>query len=113
MSNIKDIMDSLPVQFIIGGTTVSGISYLSNFVNPLIGGIFAGIPIGLPSVVFIDDEKVNSYLKNLTFMTYILSLATTIGYLIHSHTKLNKYNIAGLAMIVWFIIGFIYYIIMK
>ena len=113
MSIIKSVMNSLPGQFCIGGTTVSGISYLSNFVNPLIGGIFAGIPIGLPSVVFIDDLKVNSYLKNLTFMTYILSLATTIGYLIHTHANLDKYQSAGAAMIVWFIIGFIYYLIMR
>jgi hypothetical protein len=49
---LEKILNSLPGQFVLGGTTVSGISYLSNQMSSLIGGIFGGIPIGLPSCVF-------------------------------------------------------------
>ena len=111
MLKIQDFLNSTPGQFIIGGTTVSGISYLSNFMNPLLGGIFGGIPIGLPSSVFIDDNKVLSYLENLSVMTIILSIVTISGYLLKKHTKKSKYEIIKITMSIWGITALIYYLL--
>ena len=106
---IKQLLNSFLGQFVIGGTTVSGISYLSNNVNPLLGGIFGGIPIGLPSAIFVDNNKVLRYLQNLSIMTVILSCVTILAYVLKLYNYTTQYTI-GVSMFLWFVIAFIYYI---
>ena len=48
-------MNEIIKQFLIGGTFVSGISYMANYVNPVLAGLLAGVPIGLPSTFFIQQ----------------------------------------------------------
>ena len=104
------IINSLPGQFVLGGTTVSGISYLSNQMSPLIGGIFGGIPIGLPSSILINDKKVVSYLENLSFMTIILSIVTILAYYFIRYKKMNKNKAILISMGAWFLLAALYYI---
>ena len=111
--SIGKILNSLPGQFVLGGSTVSGISYLSNQMSPLIGGIFGGIPIGLPSCVFIDDNKVLSYLQNLSAMTLILSFVTILAYLLKKYKKYDKFLITKICMSIWSLLAIIYYCISR
>lgn len=110
MSKLQNFLNSQGGQFIIGGSTVSGISFLSNNMGPLLGGIFGGIPIGLPSAVFIDDKKVSSYLGNLSFMSIILSTVTLIAYYLITYKKMDKNQAIKISMTLWFLFAFIYYL---
>ena len=57
-------MDSIFGKFLIGGLTLSGITYLSNNVqNTLLASMFAAVPIAMPSTIFIHDSKVKNTVK--------------------------------------------------
>ena len=59
--------------FIIGGTTVAGIKYLSNIVDPKFAAVLGALPIGLFSTFYIKGEgKLDSYLTNYMLMCVIL-----------------------------------------
>ena len=114
MSLIHKAMNSLPGQFVIGGATVASISYISNHLNnPLLAGIVASIPIGMPSTIFVKDKQVMSYTWNLLVMTSVLVLATTLNYYLVNHTKYDKYEAAGLSFSLWAVLGLIYYVVAK
>ena len=111
---IQHVLNSLPVQFLIGGLTVAGISILSNQVgDPLLAGVVASIPIGMPSTIFVKDNQVKSYTWNLLVMTSVLVLATSVNYYLINHMELDKYKSAGISMAVWSGLGMIYYFVMK
>ena len=97
-------------EFLIGGTTVALISYLGNYVNPVLAGIFASIPIGLPSGYFIATSKIPAYYKNLLIMTTGLLAATAITTVLIIQYKIEKNTSIIAGMLTWAIYGAIYYI---
>ena len=108
--SVKHFLQSELGQFVVGGTTVAGISYLAKHFSTLVAAIFGGVPIGLPSSVFIEDNKVLSYLKNSTVMAFILFLATLTAFLLKKYKKYDKYKTVSLAMLTWVALGFLYYL---
>jgi len=114
MSIIHEAMNSLPGQFAIGGATVAGISFISNHLNnPLLAGIVASIPIGMPSTIFVKNSQVHSYTWNLLVMTSVLVLATTVKYYLVNHTHYYKYESAGMSFGIWAGLGAVYYFVAK
>ena len=107
--NIKDIV----TQFIIGGSTVALISYLGNFVNPVLAGIFASIPLGLPSGYYIASSKAPAYYKNLIIMTAGLFLATAVTSILVIEYKIEKNTAIIAGMLSWAIYGAIYYLFQR
>ncbi len=110
MSLTKEFLESEFGQFLIGGSTVAGISYLSKHFSTLIAAIFGGVPIGLPSAVFIDESKVLEYLKNSTMMSFILFFATLTAFLLKKYKKYDKYKTVSISMFAWAFFGFLYYL---
>lgn len=109
MSIIQTFIQSFVGQFLIGGLTVGGIAYFSNHINnTAIAGVIAAMPIGMPSSIFVDDDKVVSYSKNLLDMSLVLLTATFQNWYLLAHTKMSKYESVGLSMLTFFILGFIY-----
>jgi hypothetical protein len=109
MSIIQKFIHSLVGQFIIGGLTVGGIAYFSNHINnTAIAGVIAAMPIGMPSSIFVDDDKVVSYSKNLLDMSFVLIIATFQNWYLLSHTKMSKYDTVGLSMLTFFVLGIVY-----
>ena len=106
---IKQFLNSLFGQFIIGGLTVAGIAYFSNNINnSAIAGLIAGIPIGLPSTVFVDDKKVASYISSLLITTGILFTVTAVcWYLVH-YEKFDKFKAVQYSMGIWLTLGLIF-----
>lgn len=112
MLNPKQIINSTPIQFIIGGLTVAAISHFSNTLsNTSIAAVIAAVPIGLPSTVFVNNEKVSNYLTNLLFMTAILFLVTLECWFIHNKYKINKYKSVGISMVTWIILAILYIVL--
>ncbi|GAG78500.1 unnamed protein product, partial [marine sediment metagenome] len=71
-------------EFLIGGTFVAVISGLGNYVDPLLAGLLAGVPIGLPSTIFIIGKtKSKAYVINLTIAVIMLMIVTFLFYYIY------------------------------
>jgi hypothetical protein len=110
MSTLQSFLNSLLGQFMIGGTTVSGISYFSKNFSTLAASIIGGVPIGLPSALFIDDKNVLSYLQNLSVMTFILFFVTTMSFFIMKYEKYDKYKTISISLGTWVALSILYYI---
>ena len=103
---VKTIIQSLPGQFIIGGLTVATIAFTANHINnPILAGLIAAIPIGMPSSIFVDNNKVEAYARNLTIMTLVLMVATLTNWLLIRNLKYNKYKSVSISLIMFIIIG--------
>lgn len=109
MSAINKFINSLPGQFLIGGLTIAGINYFSNNIaNTAIAGVIAGVPVGLPSTIFVKDAKVSDYSTHLLFMTAILFFVTLLFWVLYHKYKLDKYQGVEIAMGVWALAGVLY-----
>ena len=112
--SLANFLNSFPGQFIIGGLTVGGIAYFSNELdNPAIAAVIAALPIGMPSSVFVNDNKVVKYSKNLLFMTFALIAATFQNWYMLSHVKVSKYESVPWSMATFVVLALIYTYFMK
>lgn len=105
-SMIGKIINSTPGQFIIGGLTVAGIAYFSNNAsNPAIAGLIGALPVGMPSSVFVDDNKVEAYAYNLMLMTIPLVCGTIANWYLISKMKFTKYKSVTISLFLFIVIG--------
>jgi hypothetical protein len=103
---IGNFIHSLVGQFLIGGITVAGIAYFSNnLTNAALAGVIGALPVGMPSSVFVDDAKVESYAYNLLIMSVPLFIATFTNWYFISKMKLNKYKSVSFSMGIFFVIA--------
>ena len=98
-------MEEIMKQFIIGGVFVSGISYVGNYVNPVLAGLLAGLPIGLPSTYFIlNSTKAKQYVSNLSLTTILLTFVTCLFYYLYVHAGYMSKNMGiAFSMSIWLI----------
>ena len=98
-------MEEIMKQFIIGGVFVSGISYVGNYVNPVLAGLLAGLPIGLPSTYFIlNSTKAKQYVSNLALTTILLTVVTCLFYYLYVHAGYMSKNMGiAFSMSIWLI----------
>ena len=109
MSLIQQFINSLIGQFLIGGVTVAAIGFFSNNIqNTAIASLIAGIPIALPSTVFVKNADVKNYSKNLVFMAFLLFAATCLSYVLINVYEYNKYESVKVSMAAWFAFGVLY-----
>lgn len=98
-------MSEIIKQFIIGGTFVSGISYIGNFADPVLAGLLAGLPIGLPSTYFIlNSTKAKAYVSSLALTTILLTMVTCLYYYLYVHAGYLSKNMGiAFSMAIWLI----------
>lgn len=109
MSAIQKFVNSLIGQFLIGGVTVASIGYFSNNIgNTAIASLIAGIPIALPSTIFVKKQDLSSYSKNLVFMAFLLFAATILSYFLINFYDYDKYDSVKVSMAAWFVFGIAY-----
>jgi hypothetical protein len=98
-------MEEIIKQFIIGGVFVSGISYVGNYANPVLAGLLAGLPIGLPSTYFIlNSTKAKQYVSNLALTTILLTFVTCLFYYLYVHAGYMSKNMGiAFSMSIWLI----------
>lgn len=96
-------------QFLIGGSFVSGITFLGNYVDPILAGLIAGIPIGLPTIYYVKSSKAHTYIKNLSVTTILLSSVTLLYYYLYVHLKWDKNSTIIFTMTIWFIVVLLIY----
>ena len=103
---LQKILQSTFSQFIIGGLTVSGIGYTANVVSyPALAALIAAIPIGMPSTIFVNDNKIEKYSYNLVLMTIILLLSSICNWVLIRFMHFNKYKSVAISFAFFWIAG--------
>jgi hypothetical protein len=96
--------------FLISGSTVTGISFLGNLVDPAAAGVISGIPISIPSTLLIKGkDKQKAFIWSAFLMVSLLAIITGLcAYLI---IKVNMDSVIAviLSFIAWVIGAAIYY----
>ena len=96
--------------FILAGSTVTGISYLGNTVNPLLGGILSGIPISIPSMLLINEaSKKQEFIYSATLMVALLSVVTFICWYLYAKAKFTAKNSVIISFLIWSVGSALYY----
>ena len=102
---MESLYQTLIYRFIIGGTILSGATWLANYSNPLLAGILITIPLELVSLFFVMEHRLRSY----AFSILVMSIATVIPvlyyYIIMPYNFFdNPYDICS-SFGVWLIVG--------
>ena len=107
---MESFYQTLIYRFIIGGTILSGATWLANYSNPLLAGILITIPLELVSLFFVMEHRLRSY----AFSILVMSIATVIPVLYYYIIMPYKffdypYDICS-SFGVWLIVGILLYI---
>ena len=95
--------------FFIGGSILTGLSYIANEIDPVLAGLLGGIPIALPTLYTITGKKrISKYIDNLVVSTFLLFFVTLIFYICNQQYKYKKNNCLCTSLLVWFLT--IYYL---
>ncbi len=96
--------------FILSGSTVAGISYIGNTINPLLGGILSGIPISIPSMLLIQgSEKQKKFILSASIMVAFLSVITVLCWYLYDKLNYSAVMSVSISMVIWLIGGILYY----
>ena len=107
---MKDILQ-LVETFLIAGTTVSGITYVGNNMNPLAAGIISGVPISIPSMALIHGRNnQKKFIWSAFIMVAFLTLITGLCALLMYKTNLSDIYCIVISFLSWCIGAFIYYL---
>jgi len=107
---MKNIIDGYFLKFIIGGSILSGATYLANHTNPLLGSILVTVPLELVSLFFIDDKYLLSYTKDILIMSFATFIPVLFYYLVYLKYQSSSRIHMILAFLVWLMLSLgIYY----
>jgi hypothetical protein len=96
--------------FLIGGSVIAGSKYVSNFVSPALAPLVGGMPTGIITTFFLDnDEQKRKYYDGYAYSSFVLFLAILLIHMWSRHSKLNVNIISIVSLLVWAIMS--YYII--
>ena len=106
---MDNIFYTLLYRFIIGGTILSGSTWLANNSNPLLAGILITIPLELVSLFFVSEKKIQAY----AYSILIMSIATVIPVLYYNlilpyKVLVYPFDVCS-SFIVWLLVGLILY----
>lgn len=108
MADLKSII----IPFLIGGTVISGVKYVSSHIkNPAVAAIIGGVPTGLISMYFVSDEKTLKYAHNYFFVTLSLLTAIAVFYVLHTYTEVKKDIVLLIALGCWALFIAIKYVV--
>tara|TARA_Y100000389_G_scaffold58552_1_gene54544 strand:+ start:1040 stop:1351 length:312 start_codon:yes stop_codon:yes gene_type:complete len=91
--------------FILGGSLIGGSKFISQYIDPSYSPLFAGLPIGLLTMLFINgSENKTKYCRN-----YILSTSILLLILLFIQFILNDINEKSIIICfgLWFFTSFL------
>jgi hypothetical protein len=110
----RQVFDSIPMQFIIGGTLVTVITYFANTLdNPKLAAIVTAFPIGLIPILFMwSNRNAKSYTLDATYTNFIVVLTYLFfDYLIRNYPNFTLLETTLLSFGAWLVICLFAYII--
>ena len=96
--------------FILSGLTVTGIQYLGNSANPLLGGILSGIPISIPSMLLISSlSKQKQFIFSANIMVALLAIVTCLCWYLFTKLNWSSYHAVLLSTGLWLCCALLYF----
>ena len=93
--------------FLFGGILMTLIKYLSENVDPDYAGIVAAFPVAIISTLFIQRNKLSSYLISYIRSIFILFLSGIIYYSFIIHNYAKHYSLFS-TLFIWLAMNIIY-----
>jgi len=110
------LQSELVVNFLLGGTIISSVSYIASFISPLIAAIVWSYPFSiLPTVYFMKQQsKSNKQVSKFLFATscaFILLFVTTIttAYFLKHDTSEMGFDSIVKATGIWAVCSVLFY----
>jgi hypothetical protein len=94
------------ILFIIGGSLLVGIKYLSTCVDIKYASMLASFPLGLLTGLIITDRDILNYSLNYSKNTLILLSATIIQYVLLK-LGLNRMLVLVISVLIWIILNIV------
>ena len=117
---MPSVLYNLFQNFVLGGATIAGISFIGTFVDPLLGAIVWSFPISLlPTLYFMKKNgKSNDFVARFTTSTtFTIGLLALSVALLSYFIKNNKDSSIALPIIkmagLWLLASFIFFIAIK
>ena len=85
----------------IAGLMIGTALYLADHSHPALAGLFATIPLALPSIILLEDHQVKDYAFSLTLGIASYVLAAILFYHLYSKENWVKWKALIVSMIVW------------
>jgi len=107
---VNKVFNSIPFQFLLGGTLVATITYLANHVSPKAAAILVAFPIGLIPMFFLKSQSEERRLSFDTTITNVLVVITYVflDFFLKQRGMVKKYAIL-FAFAVWAGLAYIMY----
>lgn len=101
--------------FLLSGATVTGITYVGNYLNPLAAGIISGVPISIPSMLLINGKENRAlFIWSAFIMVSLLAIITGLCAFLFIKLNMTASMSVGISFFSWCIGAYIYYLyIMK
>lgn len=108
--NVNTVFNSIPFQFLLGGTLVATITYLANHVSPKAAAILVAFPIGLIPMFFLKSQNKERRMSFDTTVTNVLVVITYIflDFFLKQKGVFERYAIL-FAMVVWGLLAYFMY----
>lgn len=108
--SVNKVFNSIPFQFLLGGTLVATITYLANNVSPKSAAILVAFPIGLIPMFFLKSQNKERRMSFDTTITNVLVVLTYIAldFFLKQGGTLERYGVV-FAMLVWIVLAIIVY----
>lgn len=111
---MTNYLDNPLIQFMIGGTILSGGAYVANNFNAFLAALVGSFPLELIMLFLIQkSETRRHYAKSLVFINLALVVSGTLYYFFEPHDFLSKNYKILLALFVWMSISIVFYFIEK
>ena len=96
--------------FLIAGSTVSGISYVGNLINPMAAGVISGIPISIPSTLLISGKnKQKKFIWSAFLMVTLLAIITGLCAFLIIKLEIDTLIAVLISFFTWVLGAILYY----
>nr|QBK85493.1 MAG: hypothetical protein LCMAC101_00800 [Marseillevirus LCMAC101] len=85
----------------IAGLSIGIALYLADHTHPALAGLFAAIPIALPTILLLEDDQIKDYSFTLGLGIASYVLAIFLFYYLHVKQKWPAWKAMAVAMLVW------------
>lgn len=108
--SFSSFFNSIPFQFLLGGTLVAVITYLANNVSAKASAIVVAFPIGLLPMFFLKSQNKERRLSFDTTITNVLVVLTylSLDFYLRQSKEIQKYGVV-LAMATWAVLAWLLY----
>ncbi len=86
---------------LIAGLFIGTALYLADNSHPALAGLFATIPLALPSIILLEDHQVKDYAFSLTLGIASYVVAVVLFYHLYSKENWVKWKALLVSMVLW------------